>query len=548
MIRAVFVLFFFYCCLASFGQPYVSQVWSPDLGNGYYRNPVIFADYSDPDVCRVGDDYYMTASSFGCVPGLPVLHSKDLVNWRIIGYALQELSPAEVFDLPQHGNGVYAPCIRYHGGAFYIYWGDPDFGIYMVKTEDPAGKWDEPVLVKAGKGMIDPSPLFDEDGKAYLVHAWAGSRIRINSILSVCEMNTEGTKVTGSEVLVFDGLAGGNHTVEGAKFYKRNGYYYILAPAGGVKNGWQLALRSRQVFGPYEKKVVLEQGSTPINGPHQGGWVETSSGESWFLHFQDREAYGRIVHLQPVEWRNEWPEMGVAKNGKREPVLSAQKPQTPVAYPFENPVESDEFDQAKIGLQWQWNANPKDPWAMASNAGFLRLYAIPLPSAYSNFWDVPNLLLQKFPAEEFSATTKLTFSSTAGNEKTGLIVMGLDYSYISLSKTATGYKISQTVCRDADKKTPERIVAETAFEESSVYLRVSVGKQAVCRFSYSTDGKNFLLLGESFKARQGKWIGAKVGLFAANDSERGNLGYADFDWFRIEKPTPRPPKGGGLMP
>jgi len=516
-------------------QKYKSEVWSPDLGNGNYKNPVIFADYSDPDVCQAGTDYYMTASSFGNVPGLPILHSKDLVNWEIVNYALQELQPAEFFDIPQHGNGVFAPCIRYHNDEFYIYWGDPDFGIYVVKTKDPREKWDEPILVKPGKGMIDPSPLFDDDGKVYLVHAWAGSRSRINSVLTVSEMNPAGTKVTGKEIMVFDGLAGDNHTVEGAKFYKRNEYYYIFAPAGGVKNGWQLALRSKNVFGPYEQKVVLEQGTTNINGPHQGAWVDTRNGESWFLHFQDKGAYGRIIHLQPVHWINDWPEMGVEKNGKREPVPTYKKPDVGSTYPVVNPVESDEFDLPELGLQWQWNANPKDPWIMPTNMGFLRLYAIPLPANYINFWNVPNLLLQKFPAEEFTATTKLTFSAIGDGEKTGLIVMGHDYSYISINKKGTGYTVSQTVCMDAEKKTPENIIAEIPVKDNMLYLRVTVTKQAVCKFSYSIDGKKFTALGESFQAKAGRWIGAKVGIFAINPNEKGNLGYCDFDWFRIEK-------------
>lgn len=226
-------------CLQTEAQ-YVSEVWVADQGNGTYRNPVLHADYSDPDVCAVGDDFYMTASSFGCTPGLPVLHSKDLVNWRIVNYALKELEPKEFYNSARHGKGVWAPSIRYHKGEFYIYWGDPDFGIFMVKTKDPAGEWEKPVLVKAGKGMIDPAPLWDEDGHVYLVHAWAGSRSKMNSIVVVCEMNAEGTRVISNPVLVYDGNDGVNHTVEGPKFYKRNGYYYIFAPAGGVATGWQL--------------------------------------------------------------------------------------------------------------------------------------------------------------------------------------------------------------------------------------------------------------------------------------------------------------------
>lgn len=345
---------------------YVSDVWVSDQSDGTYVNPVLHADYSDPDVCAVGDDFYMTASSFQCTPGLPILHSKDLVNWQLVNYALKEVEPKDFYRKPQHGKGVWAPCIRYHNGEFYIYWGDPDWGIFMVKTKDPKGEWEKPVLVKAGRGMIDPSPLWDEDGKAYLAHAWAGSRAGFNSIITICEMNAEGTQVIGEPVLVFDGNDGVNHTVEGAKFYKNNGYYYILAPAGGVVEGWQIALRSKHVYGPYESKIVMAQGSTDINGPHQGGWVKTCSGESWFVHFQDKGAYGRVIHLNPVEWKDNWPVIGTDKDGDGcgEPVKRHRKPDVGRDWPVQTPVESDEFDSRKLGLQWEWHANYQDCLAL----------------------------------------------------------------------------------------------------------------------------------------------------------------------------------------
>ncbi|WP_435524065.1 glycoside hydrolase 43 family protein [Chryseobacterium indoltheticum] len=246
-------------------------------------------NYSDPDVTRVGDDYYMTASSFNEAPGLPILHSKDMVNWKLVNYALPDVLPAKNFSTPKRGDGVWAPAIRFHKGEFYIYWGDPDFGIYMVKTKDPLGKWDDPVLVMEGKGLIDSCPFWDEDGNAYLIHGWAGSRAGVKSLLSINKMNSEGTKVLDKGVHIFDGHDA-HPTVEGPKMYKRNGYYYIFAPAGGVATGWQLVLRSKNIYGPYEEKIVLEQGKTKINGPHQGAWVDTPSGEDWFYHFQDVDA------------------------------------------------------------------------------------------------------------------------------------------------------------------------------------------------------------------------------------------------------------------
>ena len=268
-------------------RPYVSHVWVGDQGDGSYKNPILYADYSDPDVVRVGEDYYLVASSFDAVPGPPILHSRDLVNWELTGHVFAEQPPAEVFRKTQHGNGAWAPAIRFHNGEFYVFWSDPDIGIYMAKSRNPAGPWSAPLLVKAAKGWIDPCPLWDDDGRAYLVNALAASRSAMNSILLISSMSPDGTKLLDEGVLVYDGHAQ-DPTVEGPKLYKRHGYYYILAPAGGVPTGWQLALRSKNIYGPYERKVVLAQGGTAINGPHQGGWVDTPNGESWFLHFQDR--------------------------------------------------------------------------------------------------------------------------------------------------------------------------------------------------------------------------------------------------------------------
>lgn len=528
---------------------YVSDVWVSDQSDGTYVNPVLHADYSDPDVCAVGDDFYMTASSFQCTPGLPILHSKDLVNWQLVNYALKEVEPKDFYRKPQHGKGVWAPCIRHHNGEFYIYWGDPDWGIFMVKTKDPKGEWEKPVLVKAGRGMIDPSPLWDEDGKVYLAHAWAGSRAGFNSIITICEMNAEGTQVIGEPVLVFDGNDGVNHTVEGAKFYKNNGYYYILAPAGGVVEGWQIALRSKHVYGPYESKIVMAQGSTDINGPHQGGWVKTRVGESWFVHFQDKGAYGRVIHLNPVEWKDNWPVIGTDKDGDGcgEPVKRHRKPDVGRNWPVQTPVESDEFDSRKLGLQWEWHANYQDCFGFTSDLGYMRIYSHILSEHFVNCWEVPNLLLQKFPAEEFTVTTKLKVSAKDDGQQSGLIVMGWDYCRIGVGKQGEAFVLKQTVCKDAEQGTPETVVTlaevpvSRKFEaglhpnyERDIFLRVQVGKGAVCRFYYSLDGKKFMQAGVPFTARQGKWIGAKVGLFSVTPYGK-ERGWVDVDWFRVSK-------------
>ena len=528
---------------------YRSEVWVSDEGNGMYRNPVLHADYSDPDVCVVGEDYFLTASSFNCTPGLPILHSKDLVNWKIVNYALKKVEPVEYYNEARHGKGVWAPSIRFHEGMYYIYWGDPDFGIFMVKTRDPYGEWDKPVLVKAGKGMIDPCPLWDDDGRVYLAHAWAGSRAKFNSVLTVCELNKEGTAVISDPVLVFDGNDGVNHTIEGAKFYKRNGFYYLFAPAGGVVSGWQLVMRSKNVYGPYEPRIVMAQGKTDINGPHQGGWVDTPAGESWFLHFQDKGAYGRVLHLNPMKWVNDWPVIGVDRDGDGcgDPVSRYRKPKTDKTYPIETPVESDEFDTRKLGLQWEWHANYQDVFGFTTNMGYARIYGHELSSHFKNFWEVPNLLMQKFPAEEFTATAKLKVSAKDDGQLSGLIVMGWDYSWIGVEKQGEKFLLKQAICKDAEQGNLEQVSTLAVLEpskkfeaglfpnfEREIYIRVRVGKEAYCRFSYSLDGKKFTEAGTLFKARQGKWIGAKVGMFSVTPHGK-ERGWLDVDWFRVEK-------------
>ncbi|MBN1820341.1 MAG: glycoside hydrolase 43 family protein [Prolixibacteraceae bacterium] len=533
-IFTILVLLFPFVCS---GQQNISEVWIADNGDGTYKNPIIHADYSDPDVVRVGDDYYMTASSFNCVPGLPILHSNDLVNWELIGYALKKLIPEDVFNIPQHGNGIWAPCIRYYNNEFFIYYPDPDFGIYLTKAKNAAGPWSDPVLVKTGTGLIDPSPLFDDDGKVYLTFAFAGSRAGVKSVLMVGELNSEGTEITGNEVMVFDGHE--NHpTVEGPKFYKRNGYYYIFAPAGGVTNGWQLALRSKNIYGPYEEKIVMAQGNTEINGPHQGAWINTSTEEDWFIHFQDKEAYGRIVHLQPMKWVNDWPVIGTDLNvdGIGEPVLTFKKPNVDKSFPINTPPESDEFNGSSLGLQWQWHANPDMKWGFSSgNLGFYRLNCVPKPEGAKNLWNIPNLLLQKFPAEEFTVTTKLTFNSRTDNEETGLLVMGEDYQYISLKKENGQLKIRSVQCKNARNEGFEQEVFSEDFEGNEIYFRVKIEKGAVCSFSYSNDRKHFIPVNEKLTAKPGRWIGAKVGLFALREGITNDSGTVDIDWFRVEK-------------
>ena len=532
--------------VAAFAQ-YKSLVWSPDNGNGTYTNPVINADYSDPDVCvgPSGEDYYLTASSFQCIPGLPILHSKDLVNWEIVGHALTSLYEGDEalqqhFSTPQHGAGVWAPSIRYHNGEYYIYWGDPDYGVYMVKTKDPAGKWDAPVCVIRGKGYIDTTPLWDDDGRCYLVNGWANSRAKFASVLTVRELSADGTRAIGQPVIVFDGNGNENHTCEGPKFYKRDGWYWILCPAGGVPTGFQLAMRSKSPFGPYEHKVVLAQGKTAINGPHQGGWIHTKYGEDWFLHFQDKEAYGRVVHLQPVDWSNGWPIMGK----KGEPVVTYQKPRSSSSA-IVNPVESDEFDSPTLGKQWQWQANYDEKYGVPTAFGTFRIYTHKLDEGWKSLWEVPNMLLQKTPADKFTVTTKLRMTSKADGQFGGLIMMGLDYSALVVRRIGQEFQLVQMTCKGADKgkQQTESLIAtlKPTWEDKTqyrpgihedIYLRLAVDDSKL-RFSYSADGKKFTDCGEEFQMKEGKWIGAKFGFVAAESDPKCDRGWVEADWIRI---------------
>lgn len=507
-----------------------------------YENPVIHADYSDPDVVASpdGKTFYMTASSFQCTPGLPVLRSHDLVNWTLVNHAIDSVPPVDFYGagIPRHGKGVWAPCIKYHDGEYYIYWGDPDFGIFMVKTENPEGKWSRPVLVRAGKGLIDPSPFWDEDGKAYLSNGWAASRAGFNSILTVSEMTPDGTALISAPKIIYDGNDGVNHTVEGTKLYKRGGYYYLFAPAGGVADGWQLVMRSKNIYGPYESKIVMSQGKTDINGPHQGAWVRNAAGEDWFLHFQDKGAFGRVVHLNPMKWVADWPVIGEDRDGDGcgDPVKKYRRP----SVAFGMPVSASAVnDPASL---FQWHSNYNDLFGFPLPGGLMRLYGHTLSENFVNFWEVPNLWLQKFPSDSFTFTADVVVSAKENAEgvSSGVIVMGWDYCRLGLEKRGDSFVLQLVSCVDAEQGgresvkdvariSPDRIYAAGlhANMECGLRLRVKVDKDGMCRFSYALQDGKFIDVEGVFKARAGKWIGAKVGFYSVTPAGCGDRGWID---------------------
>ncbi len=516
----------------------------PHLGNGTYANPIIYADYSDPDVIRVGDEYYMVASSFTCMPGIPVLHSKDLVNWTIINHVYTSL-PFDRYRFPAHANGSWAPSIRYHDGRYYVHFCTPEEGLFVATTDHPAHPWTLQQMVHVAK-WEDPCPFWDDDGQAYLVHS-----IHRGGPAVLHRMSPDGMRLLDNGVTVYHDIEE-NPVLEGLKMMKKEGYYYILAPAGGVATGWQTVLRSENIYGPYESRRVLEPGNG-INGPHQGGLVETQTGEWWFIHFQDKGVYGRIVHLQPAEWRDGWPVIGSDPEGTGTgiPVLVHRKPDVGAEYPVAIPQTSDEFDSEKLGLQWQWQAIERPEWySLTDRPGHIRLFAVPCPTEHGNLYYAGNLLLQKISAPDLTATIKLTASFTDPGERAGITVFGTSYSYLALVKTDTGHRISLYEGRyDRLAVTPGEVLFVDT-DAHTVWLRTDIVfpknydvppdlsepnfPDAICEYSYSFDGEEFIPIPHAVELEKGGWIGAKVGIFASSPNIVPGGGYADFEYFRVE--------------
>ncbi len=530
-----------------------SNIWRSDLRNGNYRNPILYADYSDPDAIRVGEDYFMIASSFSNAPGLPLLHSKDLVNWKVVNYIIHEI-PESRYNQPTHGCGVWAPAIRYHEGTYYVCFPMPDEGIYMSTTTDPFGAWSKPVNIRPGAGWIDPCPFWDDDGKAYLVAGVAKSRIGYKSVLHMVEMQPDGMGLIGEEVKIFDGNENDQETIEGPKMYKRNGWYYIFAPAGGVKIGWQTVLRSRNVFGPYEYKIVMRQGDSPINGPHQGAWVDTVTGEDWFIHFQDVYAAGRITHLQPMSWQEDWPIIGIAKEGNDygEPVMEYKKPNVGKSYTeLCEPSTSDNFTDNTLGWQWQWNANPQKGWHNLKDNSLL-LHAVHKNTVYG---DMPNLLLQKWPAPDFTCITKLDLSQLAEKDEAGVISMGVKYGLITFRQQSdklipyyiSGEQKYGKILPDTTEEAEQALPEITLAQAKEIYVKYTVkqiGKQNLnnneknfpldhVTIEYSTDGNSYQMAGE-MNAVPGRWVGVKNGVFCASENKESN-GYAIINYVEYHR-------------
>lgn len=495
-----------------------------DLGNGTFANPVLFMDYSDPDVIRVGNKYYMTGSEFHYM-GMQMLESDDMVNWRIIGQVYSQIDQDIFRNMNGYGKGTWAPSLRYHNGRFYIFVCMPDTGLYMTSSEKPEGPWEPLYHVKDIAGWEDPCPLWDEDGNAWLGHSILGA-----GPIIVHRMSQDGKTLLDDGKVVYKGPV-----AEGTKFHIRDGYYYLSIPEGGVGKGWQKVLRSKNVYGPYEGKRVLEQGSTNVNGPHQGALVDTPNGEWWFFHFQDRVPQGRVVHLQPVSWpKGEFPTIGkdYDGNGIGEPMKMVNKPNTGKKKKPSHPQTDDKFQHGKLGLQWQVNHNPVPGCiTLTQRKGMLGIMA----TKAEKLSNARNTLTQKTLGNKGIATVMVDYREISQGQRMGMACLGKNMVGAGVEKVDVNgddkiqlyfeYNGNQTILKDLDNS------------KKRIWIRLNIDAiNNKHQFSYSTDGKQFINMGQDFEERNSAWKGSRVGLYSYTDKDKGGMAYFDNFEYKVDGP------------
>ena len=501
------------------------QVWTPDNGDGTFTNPLMWGDWPDPDIIRVGNEFYMVSTSMHYVPGSPVAKSKDLVNWEMVSYAVDRYDEDPRYDM-QGGtlylNGSWANSIRYNNGKFYVAfctpygWGTEKGNFCVCEADRPEGPWTRTVFPEY---LYDPGLFFDDDGRVYVVH---GQRK-----LYVTELNEDVKSVkSGPNEIWNKGVddahnSGKNTGMEGSHVYKVNGMYYILCPAGGTE-GWQVCLRSKNIYGPYEHKVVIQDDrSYPANGLHQGGMVELKNGDWWFVIMQDRGPIGRVPCLLPVEWKDGWPILGV--NGKD--AVTYQKPAVGKTFKIKSPATSDEFDKKKLGLQWQWNHNPDNTrWSLSERPGYMRLKA----SQAKDLTQARNTLTQRVQGPLSSGAVEMDISGLKDGNVAGFGIFQSPYAYIGVRKDGGVCRL--VFCHDGKTTT-----ILDRLDGHKVWIRISTtDRDFTARFYYSLDGKAFSPIEEVLHMGLGyPWTANRFALFNYSESATGVDGEADFAWFRF---------------
>ncbi len=491
------------------------QATHSDNGDGTYTNPVIAADFPDPDVILVDDTYYMVSTTMFVFPGVTILKSHDLVNWEYCSNAVPRFDFSPCYDLDgchRYSHGQWATSIRYNDGKFYLLFITLDEGGFVCSAENPEGPWE---IRQLEKGFYDPGLFFDDDGRIYVAHGY-------NEIF-ITEVNPDFSP-KGEDVHVFTGDI--RRGLEGCHVYKINGYYYLYSTYGG-RDGIQVALRSKNIYGPYEQKVVIREQTPGVTfGIHQGALLQTNTGEWWTILFVDSGPFGRFPSLQPVTWVDDWPMVGVDGNA----VITYQKPDVGKEVPVLDLPTSDEFDKQTLGMQWGWNHNPDpDHWSLTERPGYLRLTT---GKVVSNLREARNTLTQR-PFANYdqsiptTAVTRLETGQMKNGDIAGLAVFQDPYAYIAVQMkdgvrevimVNNGELIASAPCKG--KATSFRTIASN-----------STGKAT---FAYSPDNKDFIPLGNelSMKFNLSVFTGNKFCLFNYATEEVG--GYVDFDWFRIE--------------
>lgn len=501
--------------------------WLADNGDGTFTNPLLWGDWPDPDVIRVGDTYYMVSTSMHYVPGCPVLKSKDLVNWQMASYAVDRYDEDPRYDM-QGGtlylNGAWASSIRYRDGKFYVAfctpygWGTKKGNFCVCEADRAEGPWRRTVFPEY---MYDPGLFFDDDGRVYVVHG--------QGTLYLTELNADVRSAKGKPIEIWKGgfrnsrTLGGGFGMEGSHMYKIGGTYYITCPAGGTQ-GWQICLRSDKIEGPYEHHLIMDDDrSYPGNGLHQGGMVQLKNGDWWFIIMQDRGPIGRVPCLVPVTWKDGWPMLGV--DGLDAVVYD--KPDTGVrtrrAF---GPLTTDEFNASKLGLQWQWNHNPDNTaWSLGERRGHLRLKALKA----DNLKNARNTLTQRVQGPLSTATVEMDFTGLRNGCTAGFGVFEFPYAYIAVAQRDGQRRI--VMCNDGREVAAEPLAADA----QRLWIRAcTTDRDFTARFYYSLDGRRFVPFGDVLKMGLGlPWTANRFALFNFADRAEGCGGYADFNWFRM---------------